>query len=71
MPSSHTRPTGVPAGRGIIDNRTTLWASWVVEQTLPITLSRDKRASIFFAGYGTFFHRVSAPLIHASVIRDT
>jgi N-acyl-phosphatidylethanolamine-hydrolysing phospholipase D len=45
-------PTRVPAGRGIVDNRTTLWASWVVEQTIPNTPSpgRGSRASIYFAG---------------------
>ncbi|KAI9461912.1 Metallo-hydrolase/oxidoreductase [Lactarius psammicola] len=43
-PAQHT------SGRGIVDNRTTLWASWVVEQALPKTLGGGSRASIYFAG---------------------
>ncbi|KAI9435417.1 Metallo-hydrolase/oxidoreductase [Lactarius indigo] len=43
-PAQHT------SGRSIVDNRTTLWASWVVEQALPVTLRGGGRASIYFAG---------------------
>ncbi|KAH9034063.1 Metallo-hydrolase/oxidoreductase [Lactarius pseudohatsudake] len=43
-PAQHT------SGRCIVDNRATLWASWVVEQTLPSTLRGGSRASIYFAG---------------------
>ncbi|KAN0142001.1 hypothetical protein V8E53_000463 [Lactarius tabidus] len=43
-------PTRVPAGRGIVDNRTTLWASWVVEQMLPNSLRGGDHTSIYFAG---------------------
>lgn len=45
-PAQHT------SGRSVVDNRTTLWASWVVEQALPPDTERGggSRASIYFAG---------------------
>ncbi|KAF8264739.1 beta-lactamase superfamily domain-containing protein [Lactarius quietus] len=43
-PAQHT------SGRGVVDNCTTLWASWVVEQTMPEAQSEGGRTSIYFAG---------------------
>ncbi|KAI0042728.1 Metallo-hydrolase/oxidoreductase [Auriscalpium vulgare] len=43
-PAQHT------SGRGFMDTRTTLWASWVVEQSLPLPDGADARVSAYFAG---------------------
>ncbi|KAI0026472.1 beta-lactamase superfamily domain-containing protein, partial [Vararia minispora EC-137] len=36
------------SGRGIVDSRTTLWASWVFEATCPAP--DDRRVAVYFAG---------------------
>ena len=42
------------SGRGVLDSRTTLWASWVVETRMrPATRSDDssRRVAMYFAGF--------------------
>ena len=52
------------SGRGVLDSRTTLWASWVVETRMrPVEQddSSAKRIAVYFAGCAVFklFHCVS------------